>query len=127
RRLYGRESEVESLLQAFDRVAGGRTELVLVSRYSGIGKTSLIQELYRSLAQRRGHFIWGKFDQLARDVPYAALAQAFQALVRHLLAGTDEEIGAWRERLIAAVDPNGQVIADLIPELTRLIGAQPAV
>jgi histidine kinase len=126
-RLYGRESEVESLLQAFDRVAGGRTELVLVSGYSGIGKTSLIQELHRSLAQRRGHFISGKFDQLARDVPYAALAQAFQALVRHLLAGTDEEIGACRERLIAAVDPNGQVIADLIPELTRLIGPQPAV
>ncbi len=126
-RLYGREAEVGTLLETFDRVSSGRTELVLVSGYSGIGKTSLIQEIYRSLAQRRGHFIAGKFDQLARDVPYGALAQAFQSLIRHLLAGTDEEIGLWRERLLGALGTNGQVIVDVIPDLARLIGPQPAV
>jgi predicted ATPase/transcriptional regulator with GAF, ATPase, and Fis domain/tRNA A-37 threonylcarbamoyl transferase component Bud32 len=126
-RLYGREAEVARLLEAFERVAAGATELVLVSGYSGIGKTSLIQELHRSLAQRRGHFIAGKFDQLARDVPYAALGQAFQVLVRHLLAGTDEEVAGWRDRVLAAVGASGQVIVDVIPTLERLIGPQPAV
>ena len=126
-RLYGREAEVRLLLESFDRVAGGPSELVLVSGYSGIGKTSLIHELHRSLSQRRGYLIAGKFDQLARDVPYAAVAQAFQGLVRHLLAGTDEEIAEWRERIQAALGPNGQVIVDVIPEVARLIGPQPSV
>ena len=126
-RLYGREVEVGRLLEAFDRVAAGPSELVLVSGYSGIGKTSLIQELHRVLSQRRGYFIAGKFDQLARDVPYAALAQAFQGLVRHLLAGTDDEVAAWRERLSTALGANGQVIVDVIPELATLIGPQPPV
>jgi predicted ATPase/transcriptional regulator with GAF, ATPase, and Fis domain len=126
-RLYGREAEVERLTRAFERAAEGRTELVLVSGYSGIGKTSLIQEIHRSLASRRGEFITGKFDQLARDVPYAGLAQAFAGLLRHLLAGSDESVAAWRERVLAALAGNGRVIADLIPQVTHLIGPQPSV
>ena len=126
-RLYGREREVARLSDAFERVAEGRTELVLVSGYSGIGKTSLIQEIHRSLPRRRGQFITGKFDQLARDRPYAALAQAFQALLRHLLAGTDDEVAAWRERVQAAVGANGRLIRDVVPELLHLIGEQPPV
>ncbi len=126
-RLYGREGEVRQLLEAFERVATGGTELVLVAGYSGIGKTSLIQEIHRSLAQRRGHFIAGKFDQLARDVPYAALAQAFQGLMRHLLAETDDQVAAWRDRLLGALGQSGQVIVDVIPALGHLIGPQPPV
>jgi predicted ATPase/transcriptional regulator with GAF, ATPase, and Fis domain len=126
-RLYGREREVARLLRAFDRVAAGGTELVLVSGYSGIGKTSLIQELHRSLAQRRGHFVAGKFDQLARDVPYSALAQAVDGLVRHLLAGTDEEVAAWRRRALVALGAGGQVLVEVIPSLGRLLGPQPPV
>jgi predicted ATPase/transcriptional regulator of aromatic amino acid metabolism/tRNA A-37 threonylcarbamoyl transferase component Bud32 len=126
-RLYGRESEIGQLLEAFDRVAAGPIEMVLVSGYSGIGKTSLIQEIHGSLAQRRGHFIAGKFDQLARDVPYAGLAQAFGGLVRHLLAGSDDEVAGWRDRVLDAVGNYGQVIVDVIPGLARLIGPQPPV
>src|SRR5262249_58199400 len=41
-KLYGRRREVEILLAAFDRVVkGGPPELVLVSGYSGIGKSSV--------------------------------------------------------------------------------------
>jgi predicted ATPase/transcriptional regulator with GAF, ATPase, and Fis domain/tRNA A-37 threonylcarbamoyl transferase component Bud32 len=126
-RLFGRETEVERLLEVFDRVGAGATELALVSGYSGIGKTSLVQELHRSLAPRRGHFIAGKFDQLARDVPYSALAQAFQGLVRHLLAETDDQVATWRKRLLEVLGQSGQVIVDVIPNLARLIGPQPAV
>src|SRR6185312_2904366 len=90
-------------------------------------KTSLIHEIHRSLARRRGQLISGKCDQLARDRPYAALAQAFQGLVRHLLAGTDEEVATWRQRVLAAVGMNGQVVVDVVPELAHLIGPQPPV
>ncbi|HEU5039187.1 MAG TPA: serine/threonine-protein kinase PknK, partial [Gemmatimonadales bacterium] len=126
-RLYGREQEIARLLEAFDRAATGGVELVLVAGYSGIGKTSLIQEIHRSLAQRRGHFIAGKFEQLGRDIPYSALGQAFDGLVRHLLAGTDEEVEAWRGRVLDALGAGGQVLVDVIPTLGRLLGPQPPV
>ncbi|HET9726324.1 MAG TPA: AAA family ATPase, partial [Gemmatimonadales bacterium] len=126
-RLYGREREIARLTEAFERVAAGGRELVLVSGYSGIGKTSLIQEIHRSLPRRRGQFVTGKFDQLGRDRPYAALAQALNQLVRHLLAGTDEEVARWRARVVETVGANGQVLVDLVPELGHLIGPQPPV
>ena len=85
-RLYGREREVETLLAAFDRVvAGGRPQLVLVSGYSGIGKSAVVNELHKSLVPPRGLFVFGKFDQYNRDIPYATVAQAFRSLVRPLL------------------------------------------
>src|SRR4029434_3556786 len=81
-RLYGRDREVGRLREAFDRACAGPSGLVLVSGYSGIGKTSLIQELYRPIARERGAFITGKFDQLMRNVPFGALVQAFRGLVQ---------------------------------------------
>ena len=81
--LYGREREIGTLLGAFDRVvANGAPELVLVSGYSGIGKSSVVNELHKALVPPRGLFASGKFDQYKRDIPYATLAQAFQSLVR---------------------------------------------
>ncbi len=127
-RLYGREAHVATLLQGFERiVGGGRPELMLVRGYSGIGKSSVVHELLKPVVQRRGFFLSGKFDQLQRDVPYATLAQAIRGLVRQLLAGTDEEVARWRERLDEALRGNGQVLMELIPQLVLLMGPQPAV
>ena len=99
-KLYGRESEIEALVAAFDRVvASGATELVLVSGYSGIGKSSIVSELHKVLVPPRGLFASGKFDQYKRDIPYATLAQAFQSLVRQLLSKSDAELGRWRDAL----------------------------
>src|SRR3984885_6107396 len=85
-KLYGRERETDALLAAFDRVvAQGTAELVLVSGYSGVGKSSVVNELHKALVPPRGLFAAGKFDQYKRDVPYATLAQAFQMLVRQIL------------------------------------------
>jgi PAS domain S-box-containing protein len=127
-KLYGREREVETLFAAFDRVvASGVPELVLVSGYSGIGKSSVVNELHGALVPPRGLFASGKFDQYKRDIPYATLAQAFQALVRSLLGKSDAELTRWREALREALEPNGRLIADLVPELTLIIGEQPPV
>jgi predicted ATPase/signal transduction histidine kinase len=125
-KLYGREPEIETLLTSFDRVvAGDRPELVLVSGYSGIGKSSVINELYKSLVLPRGLFASGKFDRYKRDIPYATLAQAFQSLLRPLLTKSDEELSKWRDAFHEALGPNGQLIVDLVPELKLVIGEQP--
>jgi PAS domain S-box-containing protein len=125
-RLYGRAREVETLLAAFDRVVnGGAPELVLVSGYSGIGKSSVINELHKVLVPPRGLFASGKFDQYKRDIPYSTLVQAFQSLVRALLSKSDAELASWRAALLEALAPNGRLIADLVPELTFIIGDQP--
>ncbi|MBN1209063.1 MAG: AAA family ATPase [Myxococcaceae bacterium] len=127
-RLYGRDTQAAALLQGFEQVAlQRRPELILVSGYSGIGKSSVVHELHKPVVQRRGFFLSGKFDQFQRDIPYATLAQAIQGLVQQLLAGSDETLARWRARLLEAFEGNGQVLVDLIPQLELLAGKQPAV
>jgi PAS domain S-box-containing protein len=127
-KLYGRAHEIDTLLAAFDRVvAGGAPELVLVSGYSGIGKSSVVNELHKVLVPPRGLLATGKFDQYKRDIPYATLAQAFQSLVRRLLGKSEAELQIWRDQLQQALDPNGSLIVDIVPELKLIIGAQPPV
>jgi PAS domain S-box-containing protein len=127
-KLYGRKREVDALIAAFDRVVTqGRPELVLVSGYSGVGKSSVVNELHKVLVPRRGIFAAGKFDQYKRDIPYATLAQAFQTLVRQILVKSEADVDQWRRALAEAAGPSGQLIADLIPELEIIIGKQPPV
>jgi predicted ATPase/signal transduction histidine kinase len=127
-RLYGREREINTLLASFDRVVTyGTPELVLVSGYSGIGKSSVVNELHRVLVSPRGMFASGKFDQYKRDIPYTSLAQAFQSLVRSFLGQSEAELGRWRDALREALGANGQLIVNFIPELELVIGKQPPV
>jgi PAS domain S-box-containing protein len=127
-RLYGREREIDALLASFERVvATGTPELVLVSGYSGIGKSSVVHELHKVLVPPRGLFASGKFDQYKRDIPYTTLAQAFQGLVRPLLGQREAELCRWRESLQEALGPNGALIVGLVPELELVIGKQPPV
>jgi predicted ATPase/GAF domain-containing protein len=127
-KLYGREGEIETLLAAFDRVvANGTPELVLVSGYSGVGKSSVVNELHKVLVPPRGLFASGKFDQYKRDIPYTTLAQAFQKLVRQILVKSEGEVDRWRHALREAVGPNGQLIVNLIPEVELIIGKQQPV
>ena len=127
-KLYGRDVEIRALLQAFERVvARDAPELVLVSGYSGIGKSSVVNELHKVIVLPRGIFISGKYDQRLRDIPYATLAQAFQGLVRQILTGQDADIERWRNSIREAVGKQGRLLTDLIPELTILIGLQPPV
>jgi PAS domain S-box-containing protein len=124
-KLYGRGQEVAALLDAFQRVvATGVPELVLVSGYSGIGKSSVVHELHKVLVPPRGLFAAGKFDQYMRDIPYATLAQAFQSLVRQILSKSEAELQGWRDAFREALAPNGLLIVDLIPELELVIGKQ---
>jgi predicted ATPase len=125
-KLYGRESDIEALLAAFERVVGGAMpELVLVCGYAGVGKSSVVNELHKSLVPPRGLIASGKFDQYKRDIPYATLAQAFQSLVRRLLGKSEAELASWREALGDALGANARLIIELVPELELIIGPQP--
>ncbi|MEG4605460.1 AAA family ATPase [Microcoleus sp. F6_B6] len=124
-KLYGRETEVQTLLNAFDRVANGTSELMLVAGFSGIGKTAVVNEVHKPIVRQRGYFIKGKFDQFNRNIPFSAFVQAFRDLMAQLLSETDAKIQEWKTKIIAALGDSGQVIIEVIPELERIIGTQP--
>ncbi|MEM7354687.1 MAG: AAA family ATPase, partial [Acidobacteriota bacterium] len=126
-KLYGREHEIERLLDAFERVGQGGSELMLVSGYSGIGKSALIYEINKPIVQKRGYFIVGKYESNKQDIPYFGFTQAFTELVRQLLTESAESIDAWRRQILEAVAGDGQVIIEVIPELELVIGPQEPV
>ncbi|MCX4175789.1 MULTISPECIES: ATP-binding protein [Paraburkholderia] len=127
-KLYGRDIDITTLLDAFERVVTqGTPELVLVSGYSGIGKSSVVNELHKVIVLPRGIFISGKFDLRLRDIPYSTLAQAFAELIRQILNGQDTDAARWRGAIEEAVGQHGRLLTDLIPELASLIGPQPPV
>lgn len=125
-RLYGREPEIAGLLASFDRVVShGTSSFVLVSGYSGIGKSSLVSELHKELVSPRGLFAAGKFDQYKRHIPYGTLARALQNLVHQILGKSDAEMSRWRAAFLKALGPNGQLMVNLVPELSLVIGDPP--
>ncbi|WP_438034009.1 AAA family ATPase [Sorangium sp. So ce204] len=134
-KLYGRQGEVGALMAAFrdisgsgpEAVEGGRSELVLVAGYSGVGKSAVVNEIHKPIAKAAGYFAAGKFDQFTRNVPYAAVLAALREIVRQILTESRNELADWRARILAAVSPNGRVIAEVIPEIELIIGEQPPV
>jgi predicted ATPase/signal transduction histidine kinase len=124
-KLYGRESEVFSLLSAFERVSAGSTEMMLVAGFSGIGKTAVVNEVHKPIVRQRGYFIKGKFDQFGRSQPFSAFVQAFRDLMGQLLSESDAKVEQWKTQILAALGENAQVIVEVIPELERIIGQQP--
>ncbi|WP_437292047.1 trifunctional serine/threonine-protein kinase/ATP-binding protein/sensor histidine kinase [Sorangium sp. So ce406] len=125
-KLYGRDAEVERLMSALERASQGAV-LMLVSGYAGVGKSSLIHEVYRPLTARRGSFIAGKFDQYHSDAPYAALAQALHALVEQLLTESEERLAAFRARTHEALGERARVLVEVCPSLELVLGHQPDV
>lgn len=121
-KLYGRDGEVETLLRRFEEAAAGPSRVVLIEGYGGIGKTSLVAEVHRPLAERGALFVGGKFDQFNRGTPYASLIQAFRGLARRIRADAPD---VWRERIIEGVGENLRALTDIIPELEELVGPQP--
>ena len=126
-KLYGREAEIEILIEAFNRAARGSREMVMVSGNPGIGKTALIHEIHMPVIERKGYFISGKYERLRRDVPYSAIIQAFQVLVRQILTEGEERITYWKKSILEAIGPNGGIITGVIPEIELIIGEQPEV
>jgi len=137
-KLYGRKIEVQTLLDAFERVANppqtplnqggqGGVEMMLVAGFSGIGKTAVVNEVHKPIVKQRGYFIKGKFDQFNRNIPLSAFVQAFRDLMGQLLGETDAAIAHWKKEILSALGEQAQVILEVIPELENIIGQQPEV
>jgi histidine kinase len=124
-RLVGRGTEIEKLLTVFERASSGGARLLLISGYSGIGKSTVVRELLEPICAKGGYFISGKFDQLQRGVPFAAGTRAFRDLLRQLLAESELRVAGHRERILSLVGSGLSQLAELLPELTQLVGPQP--
>ncbi|MBL4736076.1 MAG: AAA family ATPase, partial [Flavobacteriales bacterium] len=126
-KLYGREMELKELMEAFDRVSAGSTEMMLVAGYSGVGKSALINEVQKPITEKRGHFISGKFDQYQRVVPYYAIVRSFKEFVNQLLTEDEDYLNRWQGIIQQAVGAVGKVLTDVIPNLELILGHQPEV
>jgi diguanylate cyclase (GGDEF)-like protein len=129
RRLYGREQEIAALRRGFEqRIRDrGQASLLLISGYSGTGKTSLVKEVHQPMTQSDGYFIEGKFDQYQRTTPYYAFKQALCALIDSWLSESDEKIRQIAATLRQALGELGQVMVEMAPSLSLIIGSQPAL
>ncbi len=124
KRLFGRKNEKHLLLKSLKKTTQGSCEIVMVKGEPGSGKTTLINELSSHVAHARGEIITGKFDQFKRNIPYSALIQAFQKLIRKRLTNSAPVVSAWKKRIIETLGSNAGLIIEVIPELELLIGPQ---
>ncbi len=142
-KLYGREAEIQTLITAFERVAAGEkssvtrvtrpyspqqlspSQMMLVSGYSGIGKSAIVHEIYKPLTEKKGYFISGKFDQYQRDIPYSAFIQAFTELVEQLLTESETQLQEWRDKILFQLGANTSVIIEAIAVVELIVGKQP--
>ena len=122
-------SEAEPLEMRYQAEHGneGKSELMLVAGFSGIGKTAVVNEVHKPIVRQRGYFIKGKYDQFQRNIPFSAFVQAFRDLMEQLLSESDVQLEQWQSKIVNAVGENGQVIVEVIPELERIIGKQQPV
>jgi len=126
-KLYGREYERQCLLDCYEHVCQGRHEMVLIAGYSGIGKTALIRETYIPITRQKSMFVSGKFDQLQRSLPYSAWIEALRKLIDFVMGEPESSLLQWRARLAEALGRDAGVLANVIPGLTALLGAQAPV
>ena len=126
-KLYGRSSEISQLLSCYDKVCLGEKSILLIGGYPGIGKTALTRELDKSIVEKQGYFISGKYEQLRKDVPLSALIQAVMALVRDMLSESHRKISVWKDLILNAVGSKGQLLTNMIPDIALIIGEQPDV
>ena len=126
-KLYGRDVEIKLLIEKFNNVYNGGKEVLFFSGPPGIGKSALVKEIHKTLAEKSGFFIEGKFDQYKKNVPYSAIMQAFSMLAKQILTESDKKIKIWKELILEKVGSIGKIITDEIPEFELIIGKQPEV
>jgi len=124
-KLYGREKEINRLMDLFGKCANGQKEILLISGNSGSGKSTLVEELRNVVSQKKGIFIKGKFDQISSDTPYSTIIQAFAELVQLILAGDKTFQEKWKKKIKDAIGNSGKILTQFMPGIETLIGKQP--
>lgn len=126
-KLYGRDKEFQILMESFDRVREGASELFIIWGAPGMGKSAIVHEFCSYIKKKHGYFTFGKFEQFQNDIPYSAIIQSLDNFINQLLMESSNKLEGWKQSILKAVGNNGQVIIDVIPALELIIGKQPAV
>jgi serine/threonine protein kinase len=126
-RLYGRETPRKIILDAFERISQGSFELILISGYSGVGKTALVSEVVKKLTKHKGYFSRGKCDQFQRDIPLGTITEVFRSALRQLLSESEERLAYWRERFCSKLGDDAAIVISILPELELIIGSPPSI
>ncbi|MBD2138272.1 AAA family ATPase [Anabaena sp. FACHB-1237] len=126
-KIYGRQEEIHTLLNVFEYIRDGHKQLILITGFSGIGKTTIVNQIHQPIIREQGYFISGKYDQFQKDIPFSALLQAFRSLMRQLLTESKTQLEQWKNQILSALREQAQVIIDVIPELENIIGKQPPI
>ena len=144
-KLYGRKEAINTLLNTFQQVVSHpphcpipqikpnhyfstpNSKFILISGYSGIGKSVLVKELYKPITEKRGYFISGKFSQIQHNIPYSAIVSAFTGLVHQIIGETKDKLWWWKQKISDSLGKNARIIIDVIPELELIIGPQDPV
>ena len=126
--IFGRTKEQATLLKAFRYVEKQKTSQVcVISGYSGVGKSRLIKELQRPIIEKKGYCVSGKYEQYKKTTAFFALIQAITNLVEQLLGESEESLAHWKSVFETALQGNGQLLVELVPELALIIGLQPTL
>ena len=126
-KIYDREEEIQTILEAYNRVKKGTSETILVFGQSGVGKTLLISEIQKYVVDKRGYFISGSHDRYRSNIPFSAMIHAFTILVNQILSESEQRLARWKEKIAKAVGSNGQLLVEMIPAMELIIGSQPPV
>lgn len=126
-KLYGRDEEIKLVNKILAKVALGENRFALVKGEPGAGKSSLINAIRDSAKDSGGYFVFGKFDQFRKDIPFSALIQAFNQLISQILTEDESRIKAWRDRIMAAMGDNAAIVTNLLPKIELIIGEVPAL
>jgi len=124
-RLYGREQESAILLESYQNAVAGEPQIVVVTGPAGMGKSSLINELHKPIAEQQGLFFSGKFEQFSQNSPYSAIKQALRTWLRYVLALKQNDLRQLQNKLQQTIDSNAGVLVYFMPELEKVLGVLP--
>lgn len=120
--VYGRERDFQILLDSYCIVSKGGNQAVFVAGYSGVGKTSLIHELYKPITESHAIFVEGKFEQFKNKSPYSALSKALGKLMQQILTEPSESIQNFKQDLLRRIGRNAFLILPFVPNIEIIVG-----
>ncbi|MBU2512332.1 AAA family ATPase [bacterium] len=121
-KLYGRDSQLTEILQAFDRIDHTTKEVFLLTGEQGLGKSFLLKQIRNSISFKQANVIKGEYEKSKSHIPYSGIIAAFGQAVRGILTGSDKTVSFWRKKLKVSLGINAQIIAEVIPGVTAILG-----